>query len=128
MATPAKITLLDVKNALRDERFRKSLGEGFKEDMQKYLNNPNCGCNYHIYQRVAKEAKDQLSSYYPSRQWVDPDDEVAKLAQNRWSVINCKKDELEKKLKELGPGRKQLAVARYEDEVTVIVNDLDMIF
>jgi hypothetical protein len=123
-----KITLLEVKNALRDERFRVSLGETFKEDIQKYLQNPNCACNHKIYMRVAKEAKAQLKTYYPGREVMDADEEARLLAQNRWSVINCHKDELEKKLRELPPGRKQLAVARYEDQVTLIVNELDLLW
>jgi hypothetical protein len=46
------------------------------------------------------------------------------MAQNTWTVINCNIDELEKRLKALPPGRKQLELARYEDQVTVVVNEL----
>jgi chemotaxis methyl-accepting protein methylase len=35
---------------------------------------------------------------------------------------------LEKKLSKLGPGRKQLDVARWEDQVTVVINELDIVF
>ena len=104
-----KITLLEVLNALRDDRFRISLGEAFKEDMQKYLQNPNCACNHKIYMRVAKEAKAQLKSYYPGREIVDAEEEAKLLAQNRWSVINCHKDELEEKLRGLAPGSEAIS-------------------
>ena len=122
------IGLMEVKQALRDARFRNSLPESFKEDMQKYLNNPGCACNVPIYQKIMREGKKELQAYYPNRNIADLDDEVKKLAQNHWSVINCHVSELESKLRGLAPGRKQVTVARFEDQVTVIVNELDVIF
>jgi len=122
------ITLMDVKQALRDKRFRDSLPEGFKEDMQKYLNNPGCACNMPIYKKVMTEARQQIQAYYPGRPVSQLDEEVKKLAENNWTVINCKIDELESKLKKLAPGRKQIAMSRFEDMVTVIVNELDIIY
>lgn len=43
-------------------------------------------------------------------------------------VINCHKDELEHRLQKLGPGRKQIAICRYEDQVTAVINELEIIF
>lgn len=123
-----KISLLEVKQALRDDRFRKSLPEEFAQDIQKYLNNPGCACNVPIYRRILKDAVTQLKAYYPNREVIILEEEVEKLAQNNFSVINCKCEELETKLKALSVGRKQIAIARYEGECTVIVNDLDLIF
>lgn len=122
------IGLIEVKQALRDSRFRNSLPESFKEDMQKYLNNPGCACNVPIYQKIMREAKKELQAYFPNRNVADVDEEVKKLAQNNWSVINCHIDELETKLRKLSPGRKQVTVARFEDQVTVVVNELDVIY
>lgn len=122
------ITLMDVKQALRDKRFRDSLPEGFKEDIQKYLNNPGCACNMPVYKRVMTDAKQQIQAYYPGRPVSQLDEEVKRLADNHWTVINCKVDELESKLKKLAPGRKQIAMSRYEDMVTVVVNELDIIY
>ena len=75
-----------------------------------------------------KDCREQLSRYYPDMQVPDTDHEIARMAENHWTVINCHIDELEKRLSKLGPGRKQLDVARYQDQVTVVVNDLDVIF
>jgi hypothetical protein len=50
------------------------------------------------------------------------------LAKNNFSIINCSIGELEDRMKTLAAGRKQIAIARYEDQVTVIVNELDQIF
>ena len=122
------VTLLDVKQALRDARFRQSLPDGFKEELQKFLSNPGCACNVPIYQKILKDAKKELQAYFPGRTISNVEEEVEKLAQNHWSVINCKADELEARLRKLPPGRKQLAIARYDDEVTVVVNELDYVF
>jgi hypothetical protein len=119
---------MEVKQAMKDSRFRESLGEPFKEDMLKYLQNPGCGCNMPIYRRVLKDATTQLKAYYPNREILVEAEVVQKMAQNNWSVINCHIKELEDHLRRLSIGRKQIAVARYEDQVTVIVNDLDFIY
>jgi hypothetical protein len=74
------------------------------------------------------EAKEQLQQYFPNRSVANLDDEAKKLAENNWRVINCKAEDLEKELKKLPSGRKQIAIARYEDMVTVIVNELDVLF
>lgn len=124
-----KIDLLDVKQALSDPRFRDSLGFEFQDDIVKYLTNPGCRCNYPIYRRILKEAKTELLAYFPSKDdVVDEQEEISKLAQNYFTVINCTTIELEDKLRGLPPGRKQIVVSRYEDQVTVIVNELDVIY
>lgn len=122
------IGILDVKKALRDSRFRDSLPEKFSEDLNKYLQNPGCACNLPIFRRLIIEGKEFLQSYFPNRPVANLEEEAKLLAQNNFSVINCKNTELQDKLKKLPPGRKQIAIARFEDEVTVIVNELDIVF
>ena len=122
------IGLLDVKAALRDKRFRESLPANFAEDMQKYLQNPGCACNVPVYKKIMTQAKSQLQAYYPNRSVANLDDEAKKLANNNFSVINCHTDELEAQLRKLPSGRKQIAITRFEDQITVIVNELDVLF
>lgn len=122
------IGLLDIKQALRDSRFRESLPVSFKEDIQKYLQNPSCACNVPIYKKVLAEATEQLQKYFPNRSIANLEEEAKKLAENNFSVINCKVDELENVLRKLPPGRKQITAARYENEITVIVNELDILY
>jgi DNA-binding transcriptional MerR regulator len=122
-----KIRIQEVKQALRDPEFRKKLPPELKTDVQKYEQNPGCPCNLPIYMSILKKAAKQLMEYYPNQEVENPDEELMKLAENHFSVINCHIDELEKKLKSLPSGRKQIAVARYEDQVTVIVNELDIL-
>lgn len=126
-----KITLHDIKQALLDERFRTSLPEELKDDVTKFLKNPGCSCNHPIYLNVMKKASKQIAAYFPSKEEIDPDameKEIEKIAKNDWQVINCSIHELESELKKLGPGRKQLDVARWQDQATVIVNHLDGIY
>lgn len=122
------ITLLEIKQALRDARFRDSLPSSLTEELQKYLKNPSCACNTPFYKRILKDCGDQIRAYFPGREVGDVDREMRKIAENNWVVINCPVGELESKLKRLGPGRKQIAMSRYEDQVTLIINELDVIY
>ena len=122
------ISLLDVKKALRDSVFRETLPEELKPDIKKFLDNPGCACNVPIYHRVIKFGGEALRKYYPDKNLVTPEEEAVRLAKNNWSVINCSIGELELNLKNLRPGRKQIAISRYEDQVTVVVNELDILF
>lgn len=124
----SKIGLMDVKKALRDSRFRLTLPASMNNEVNEYLNNPGCPCHVPFFKKILKECKEQLQKYFPSQEIMDEQEEVVKLAQNDWSVINCHIDELEEKLKKLGPGRFQLDVARYLDQVTVVINRLEHIF
>jgi hypothetical protein len=123
-----KISLLDVKKALKDSRFRLSLPKEFEKDVEEFLDKPGCGCHVPLYKKILKECKEQLKNYFPNLEIADQTVELEKLAENNWTIINCHINELETKLNSLPPGRKQLDVARYEDQVTVVINDLDIIF
>jgi len=116
-----KITLLDIKHAMRDSRFRDSLPLEFQEDIQKYLSNPGCQCNNPIYARIIKECKNQIQEYYPNKEIATPEEELKEA--NHWSVINCNVNELEKKLRDLNPLHKQISMARYQDQITVVINE-----
>ena len=122
------VTLMDIKQALRDSRFREILPKEFEEDLKKYQQNPGCACNVPFYKKVMTEAKDALQKYYPNKSVVSLEEDAKKLAENNFSVINCHINELEENLKRLPIGRKQIAVCRYEDQATVIVNELDFLY
>lgn len=122
------ISVLDVKNALKDPKFREKLPKSLDPDVQKYLQNPNCTCNIPIYQRVLQQAEKEIKEYYPEKSYISPEEELEKLSRNNFSVVNCSIGELEDILKKLKPGRKQISMSRYEDQVTVIINELDAIY
>lgn len=127
-----QITVLDVKNALSDDNFRKSLPASLQDDVNKYMQNPNCSCNLKIYQKLMSEARPQLQSFYPSKNIVDIAPPAVAATENkrpvnvnRFSVINCSIGELEGRMQSLPPGRKQITLSRYEDQVTVLINELE---
>jgi len=122
------ISLLDVKRALRDSKFRETLPESLLSDVQKFLNNPGCACNVPIYRKVMKLGGEQLKAFFSGKTLVTPEEEAEKLAKNNWTVINCSIGELESRLKKLSSGRKQIALSRFEDQVTAIINELDVVF
>ena len=117
----------DIKNAiLTDARFRESFSE-LKEDIDKVLAKPECSCNIPIYDKFFKY-KDKLSMYFTNKEIKAPH-EIVKEEQNKWTVINCKVEELEEILNKTQKfGRKYLTVARWEDHATVIVNDMGIVF
>lgn len=126
-----RITIHDIKQALLDERFRQTLPEELQSDVQKFLKNPGCACNHPVYMNVMKKAKKQLAEYFPSKEDTSEEDiqkDIEKSAINNWQVINCHISELTEELRKLGNGRKQLDVARWQDQVTVVVNHLDGIY
>lgn len=128
MTTNKVVTLMDVKQALRDARFREGLPKEFEEDLRKYQQNPGCACNVSLYKKIMTEAKESLQAYYPNKSVISLEDDASKLAENNFSVINCDINSLQDNLRKLGPGRKQIAVARFEDKITVIVNDLEFVY
>lgn len=120
-----KITLLEIKQALWDHRFREMFPE-YENEIKEFINNPGCACNVNLYRKILKH-KDVLKKYFPTREIETPQEEIEKLSKNSWIVINCHVDELQERLKKLGTGRKQVAVGRYQDQVTVVVNELEIL-
>jgi hypothetical protein len=126
-----RISIHEIKQALLDQRFRDSLPSDLSEDVQKFLKNPGCVCNHPIYLKVMRKATKQISEYFPQKEVPDADQveaEMEKLAKNEWQVINCHISELGEELRKLGAGRKQLDIARWQDQVTVVVNHLEGLF
>lgn len=123
-----KINLQDVKQALLDDRFRSTLPEELSEDVEKFLKNPGCLCNHPVYKKILSIAPDQLAKYYPNKSRIDIQEiekEIEKTSENNWIVINCNINELSENLKKLPRGRMNLDIARFQDQVTVVVNHLD---
>lgn len=96
--------------------------------MVKFLSDPGCACNVPLYRAILQEAKSQLEAYYPGREATNEEQEIKQLSQNHWSVINCHIDEVEDKLRKLPNGRKQIAIARFQDQVTLIINEIDVVY
>jgi hypothetical protein len=122
-----KLGILEVKQAfLSDARFR-DLFPDLKSDMDEALKNPTCACNRKLYDKFF-EYPELLARYFPNREIETAHQHIDSLSQNQFTVINCHVNELETRLKRLPPGRKQIAVTRYQDQVTAIVNELDVVW
>lgn len=119
-----QITLLDIKQAMRDQRFRDRLPSDLKEDVEQYLKNPSCRCNTPLYEKVIRLCKSQIQEYFPNKKFVEEID--IRPQPTMWKVINCKIYELENNLKKLPQHiEKKIAIARFQDEVTVVVEFID---
>lgn len=122
-----QLGILEVKQAFfADSRFRELFPE-LQKEIDEALSNPTCACNRSLYDKFF-EYPDRLKDYFPNREVASITERVSEMSKNNWSVINCNINELETFLKKLPPGRKQIAISRYENQCTVIVNELDLIF
>lgn len=122
------VGLMDVRMALSDDRFRDLFPE-LRHEIDKYLQEPKCGsCAVPVAREIMNKYPERVEKYFPNRKVIRPDDEAGKLSENKFTVINCDVAELEAKLRKLPPGRKQLAITRYENQVTVVINELAVVF
>lgn len=121
-----KVSTTDIRAALGDPRFR-SLFPELEKEITEFLNNPGCSCNMKLYHKLLGYG-DRLKQYFPTKEVETINEKVDRLATNKWSVINCKSSEVEKQLRRLPKGRKQIALARWQDDVTIVVNELDFLF
>lgn len=124
--TKSKLGLLDIKGALWDERFRAMFPE-YEKEMKEFIKNPGCTCNVQLYRSLLSH-KDRLQKYFPTKEIESTQEEIERLAENRWKVINCHVDDLEKELRKLSKGRKQVVIARDREMVTCVINELDIIY
>jgi hypothetical protein len=124
----AYVSLMDIKTAMKDENFRSKLPESLNPEVEKFINNPSCSCNVPLYKKIIKEAKDQVLAYFPGKEVMSQEEEIERLSKNNWRVINCSVGDLEKEMKKLPHGRKQIAITRYEDQVTIVINELDNLY
>jgi len=124
-----KINLLEIKQALlNDGRFRESLPD-LKDEILRFVQNPGCpSCSLPLVRKIINQYPQVVQEYFSGREIINEAEEIKKMAENHWLVINCHVDELEQKLRSLPPGRKQIAITRFEEQITVVVNELDIIF
>lgn len=124
-----KINKSDIKTALKNTSFTDKLPQDVRPDLESFLSNPECNCHNKFIAKIAKNFKKELLEFFPDKQEIfDEEQEKRELMNNRWRVINCHISELEGHLKMLGGGRKQIEVARFNDQVTVVINELDILY
>ena len=119
-----RLTIMDLRQAMWDERFRNLFPE-YEKQMREFLHNPGCACNMPLYRSLLSH-KDRLQKYFPTKDIESTQEEMNRVGDNHWKVINCKRANLETELRKLPKGRKQLTVAIDGEEATVVVNELDI--
>lgn len=122
------VGLMDIKQAMHDGRFRALFPE-LEHEIGRVVNRPQCGsCSVPVARKILNDYPDRVQTYFAGRPVVRPDDEAKAVGENHWTVFSCHIDELEGRLRKLPPGRKQIAVTRYEDQITCVVNELMVAF
>lgn len=122
------VGIIDIKQALHDDRFCNLFPE-LQHEIDRLKKQPSCGsCSIPLAHTILNTYSDRVEKYFPNRKVIKPKEEAKTLSENHWQVINCSINDLEGELKKLPPGRMQLAITRYEDQVTVVVNELAVVF
>ena len=121
-----KLTLLDVKGAIWDKRFRELFPE-YKDALEKFLKDPGCSCNIGIVKDLMSTKRSYAKIIFQPIEIVSPDEEDAKI-KNSWGVINCPIAELEDRLRLLDKTKRMVSAARFKDRITVITNDFQAAF
>lgn len=127
---------MEVKEALKDGRFRDTLPLELRDGVAKYLQNPNCPCNMPFFRKLLTTAKKELREYFGSDSEINEEEvkeAMPSLSQKEvpipeyevnHTVINCHVNDLAKQLAQLPKNTpKQIALARYQDEITCVVSE-----
>ena len=117
-----EIKIATIKKALQDRDFRNQYSE-YQKEIDEWINNPDCKCNAPLYNAILADTS-RLEKYFGEEIVItDPPMPEEPEQVNQWSVINCHIDELDNHLQGLSHGPKFITIARWEDQVTVIIND-----
>lgn len=117
-----EIKIASIKKALRSHGFRNNYPE-LKEDIDAYIKNPDCKCNIPLYNAILSDLPRLKKWFGEEAVVVEPPLSEEPDQINQWQVFNCHIDDLESFMQGLSHGPKQIAIARFEDQITIIVND-----
>lgn len=103
------------------------------EKFSEYFKNPSCPCNYGLVQHVVSDGT-ALERWF--KRPVMLDDNLRAMSeklmmrhgpggQREFWVLNTTTDKLQSELDSLPPGPKTFAIARWQDQVTVVIQDLE---
>ena len=82
MKNENKITLSDIKKALKDSRFRLTLPKEIAPEIEKFLDNPGCACHAPLYRKIANDCRVQLQKYYPNLEIPDEEKELKPVGES----------------------------------------------
>lgn len=118
------ITVEQVKAAFGRKTFRDQFPD-LADKMLEAASKPGCSsCSAPVLAELAKR-EDKLKEYFGDVEFdIVVPISAEEMPRAGLTVINCHIDQLEERLNRLPAGPKQIACARFEDQITVIINDL----
>lgn len=121
------VTYDQIRKAINRKRFQDMFPE-LAESFERYMVKPGCGsCEENLFSALLA-SPDRLKQYFGEdsqfEQVPAPPVIGNVVPEQSFTVINCHVDELSSKLNMLAPGRYEIAAARWENEITVIVKTI----
>ena len=120
-----RITAELLKKQFYDPAFR-ALFPDLGEHFSKFFQKPGCKCNGYLYIQIIKNL-DKLTEWFGQDIELDQVLSGMVAGKNEWTVISGTIDEMEDILNALPRGPKTFAVARWENQLTIVIRDLDQI-
>lgn len=120
------VGMMDIRQALRDERFRGQFPE-LAGPMAKYAANTGCGtCAVSLVREILAKFPERVREYFPGREVMTAEAATAAPAvaprRGEWAVYDGPCAGLEAWLRKRPPhAPSQVAVARWEDQCTAAV-------
>lgn len=120
-----KINLIDIKQALWDDRFCKLFPE-YELQIDKFKKDPGCTCNSALLRSILKN-KDKLKIYFPNREVITQEEEQEEIQKspNSFKVINCNIFNLGDNIKQFPKGKRLVCASRFKDKITIVLNDVE---
>jgi len=122
------VTYDHIRKAINRKRFQDLFPE-LAEIFERYITRPGCGsCEETLFSALLA-SPERLKQYFGDdsqfEQIPPPPPALARMVpEQSFTVINCHVDELSSKLNMMPPGRYEIAAARWENEITVIVKTI----
>lgn len=117
--SPIQVDTTELRKALWKAEFRALFPE-LKDGIHQFLSNPNCKCNAPLFNSLL-QARDRLEQYFGPEIEVVEQPVTEEEVRTRTFVINTSIDLLEKELRRLPVGPKHISLARFEDQITAVV-------
>ena len=119
--SPIPLGIKEIKRELWKQAFRELFPQ-WKSQIDKFLSNPNCECNRSLLLAILDQ-KPKLEAYFggPVQLLVN----VSKDQNQRVVVINTSVHNLESELRKLPMGPKYISLARFQNEITAVIQLLN---
>jgi hypothetical protein len=101
------MTMIEIKERLASDAAFRSLFPEYKEEIDDFLLDTSCACHASLYRKISKVYDEKIHN----RKFV-------------FKVINCHTDELEEILQTIPKNSKIESMARYENQITIIIRFL----